>query len=104
MVSSYQVNLGEGGAAGKAVGVVLYVWYCVPVRDGDRVQGLVVSTGPPTVVLLWHEMEDGRPWPSARLAVPSRSMASNSALATAMRSGARRRGRQATDRPGVLRM
>jgi len=62
MVSSYQVNLGEGGAAGKAVGVVLDVWYWIPVRDGASVQGSVVSIGPPTVVLLWHEMEGGRPW------------------------------------------
>ena len=62
MVSSYQVNFGKGGAAGKAVGVVLYVWDWIPVRDGPSVKGSVVSTGPPTAVLLWHEMEGGRPW------------------------------------------
>ena len=62
MVSSYQVSLGEGGAARKAVGVILYVWYWIPVWDGASVQGSVVSTGPPTAVLLWHEMEGGRPW------------------------------------------
>ena len=62
MVSSYQVNLGEGGAAGKAVGVVLYVWCWIPVWDGASVQGSVVSTGPATAVLLRHEMEGGRQW------------------------------------------
>jgi len=61
MVSSYQVNFGEGGTAGKAVGVDLDVWYWISVRDGARVEGSVVSTGPTTVVLLWHEMEGGRP-------------------------------------------
>ena len=40
----------------------------------------------------------------ALLAVPSRSMASNSALATTKRSGAGRRGRQTTDWPGVVRI
>ena len=61
MVSSYQANLGEGGPAGKAVGVVLDVWYWIPVRDGTTVEGSLVSKGPPTVVLLCHEMEDVRP-------------------------------------------
>ena len=41
---------------------------------------------------------------AARCAVPSRNMASNSALVTARRSGARRRGRQVTGRPGVMQM
>jgi len=62
MVSSYQVNLGKGGAAGKVVGVVLYVWDWIPVRNGASIKGSVVSTGPPTAVLLQHEMEGGRPW------------------------------------------
>jgi len=71
-LSSYQANLGECGAAGKAVGVVLYVWNWKPVRDGASVQGSVVSTGPPTAVLLWHEMEGGQPWAfgASRGAVP----------------------------------
>jgi len=60
MVSSYQVNLRKGGAAGKAVGVVLYVWDWIPVRNGPSVKGSIVSTGPPTAVLR-HEMEGGRP-------------------------------------------
>jgi len=62
MVSSYEVNFGKGGAARKAVGVDLYVWDWVPVRDGASVKSSVVSTGPPTTVLLWHEMEGGQPW------------------------------------------
>ena len=61
MVSSYQVNLGKGGAAGKVVGVVLYVWDWIPVRDGASVKGSVVSTGPPTAILR-HEIEGQRPW------------------------------------------
>ena len=61
MVSSYQVDLRKGGAAGKSVGVVLDVWDWIPVRDGPSVTGSIVSTGPPTAVLLRHEMEGGRP-------------------------------------------
>jgi len=38
IVSSYQANLGEGGAAGKEVGVVLYVWDWIPVRGGASVK------------------------------------------------------------------
>ena len=49
----------------------------------------------------WRAEDHG---PLARLAVPFRRMASNSDLATAKRSGARRRGRQATGVPGVVRM
>jgi len=61
MVSSYQVNFGEGGAAGKALGVVFDVWYWIPGRDGARVEGSVDCAGPPNVVLLCHEKEGGRP-------------------------------------------
>jgi hypothetical protein len=61
MVSSYQFNLGKGGAAGMAVGVVLYVWDWITVRDGPSVNGSVFSTGPPTAVLR-HEMELGLQW------------------------------------------
>jgi hypothetical protein len=62
LVSSEEVNFGKVGAAGKAVGVVLYMWDQIPVRDGVSVQSSVISTGPPTAVLLGHEMEGGRPW------------------------------------------
>ena len=61
MVSGYQVNLGKGGAARKAVGIVLYVWDWIPVMYGLSVKGSVFSTGPPTTVLR-YEMEGGRPW------------------------------------------
>jgi hypothetical protein len=60
IVSSYQVKLRKGGAAGKAVGAILYVWDWIPVRNGPSVKGSIVSTGPPTAVLR-HEMEGGRP-------------------------------------------
>ena len=33
----------------------------IPLMDGASVQGSVISTGPPTAVLLGHEMESGRP-------------------------------------------
>ena len=62
MVSSYQASFGKGCAARKAVGVVLYVWDWVPVRDGASFKGSVVSTGPPAAVLLGHEIEGRRPW------------------------------------------
>jgi hypothetical protein len=56
MVSSYQVNVRKSGAAGKAVGVVLYVWDWTHVRDGPRVMRTGVPTGQPTAVLQ-HAME-----------------------------------------------
>jgi len=63
MVSSYQVNLGKVGAAKKeVVGVVLYVWDWIPVRDGTSDKSSVVSTGPRNALFLRHEMEGGRPW------------------------------------------
>jgi hypothetical protein len=61
MVSYYQVNLRKGAVTGKAVGVVLYVLDWIPVRNGPRVKGSIVSTGPPTAVPFRHEMEGGRP-------------------------------------------
>jgi len=51
MVRSYLVNLGEGGTSGNAVGVVLYVWSCIPVPDGPSVKCSISRTGPPTAVL-----------------------------------------------------
>ena len=103
MVCSYQVNLRKGGAAGKTVAVVLFIWDSIPVRDGPSVMGSVVSTGPRTAVLR-HEIGADDQEPLSRLAVTFRSMSSNSALATAKRFYVRRRGRQATDGPCVVRM
>ena len=100
----YEFYFGKGGAAGEAVGVILYMWNWVPVRNGASVECSVVATGPSTDILLGNEMEGGDHGTSARRAVPSRSMASNSALAMAKLSGARWRGRQATGGPGVVRM
>jgi len=60
MVSSHQVNVRRGGAAGNVVVVVLYVWDWIPVQDGPSVKGSIVSTEPPTTVLLRYEMEGGR--------------------------------------------
>jgi len=54
VVRPYKVNFGEGGAAGKAVSVVLYVWDWLPVRDGASVESSIISTGSPTSVLLGH--------------------------------------------------
>ena len=60
VVSPYEVYFGKGGAAGKAVGVFLYVWNCVPVRNSASVECSVVATVSTTAVILGHEMEGGR--------------------------------------------
>jgi hypothetical protein len=103
VVSPHKVNFGKVGAAGKVVGVVLYVCDWVDVRNVASVKGSVVSARPPNTVLLRYEMQGEDHGSSARRAVPSYRMA-NSALATAKRSGSRRRGRQVTGWPGVFRM
>jgi len=101
VVSPYEVYFRNGGAAGKTAGVILYMWNWVPVWNGASVECSVVATGPPTAVFLGHDLEGGDHCRSARPAVSSRSMASKSALATAKRSGAMPRGRQATGGPDV---
>jgi RecB family endonuclease NucS len=58
VIHPHKISFGKGGAAGKAVGVVLDMWDLVKVRDGASVQGSVISTRPPTA-LLGHEMEGG---------------------------------------------
>jgi hypothetical protein len=62
VVSYDEVNFGKGGAAGKAAGVVLYVWDRIPVRVGASVQSSIISAMPPNAVLLGHEVDGGRPW------------------------------------------
>jgi hypothetical protein len=59
IIGPHKVNFGKGGAAGKAVGIVLDVWDWVTVGDGASIQGSVISTRPPAAVLLGHEMESG---------------------------------------------
>ena len=100
MVSPYEVYFGKGGAAGKAVGIILYVWNWLPVRNGASIECSLVAIGSPTAVL-GHEMEGRRPryLGASGCSFPQRSMASNSALATAKQSGARR---QAKGGPGVI--
>jgi len=100
VVSSDKINFGENCAAGKAVGIIMYVGNWVPVWNGASIEFSVVSTGPPTIVFLGHEVEGGRPWSFGTSGCP---VLLNSALAVAKRSGARRRGRQDTGGPGVLR-
>ena len=51
VLSPDEVNFLKGGAAEKTVGIVLYVWDCVPFRYGSSVKGSVVSTRPPTALL-----------------------------------------------------
>jgi hypothetical protein len=43
----------------KGDGIILNMWNRIQVRDGSGVQGTVISTRPPTAVLLGHEMEGG---------------------------------------------
>jgi hypothetical protein len=75
VVSSGEVNFRKGGAVGKAVGVVLYVWDRVPVWDSASVQSSIISQDLQPLSFLgtrWRADDHG---PSARLAVPSCNMA-----------------------------
>jgi ribosomal protein S14 len=57
MISPHEINFRKECATGKVMGVIMYVWKWVSVGDGANVQGSIISTGPPTAVLLRHEME-----------------------------------------------
>jgi len=61
VVSSYQVNLRKGGAAGNSMVVFLYVWDWIPLRDDQCVKGSIFSTEPATAVLIRNEIEGERP-------------------------------------------
>jgi hypothetical protein len=103
VASCHQVDFGEDGTTEKLVGVIRDMPDGLAVQNGTGVEGSAIATGTPPVVLGYDvEAEDQEL--SERRAVPSRNMASNSALATASRSGASRRGRQVTGGPGIVRM
>jgi hypothetical protein len=57
VVSPNEVNFGKDGTAGKVMVLILDVRDGVAVRNGAGVHSTEVSTRPPTVVLLGHEME-----------------------------------------------
>jgi hypothetical protein len=61
VVGPNPIDFGDGTAR-KVMGVILDVRDGVAVRNGAGVQSTVVSTRPPTVVFLGHEMECRRPW------------------------------------------
>jgi hypothetical protein len=58
-VSPYEFYFGKNDAAGKAVGVILYMWRWVSVWKGATFESSVVATRPPTAVFLGHEFEGG---------------------------------------------
>ena len=70
MVSPNDVDFRKDGAAGKAVGVVFYVWDWVAFRDGAIVQSSVGSTGPPTAVLEQGPLEADSFTPSLFAGIP----------------------------------
>jgi hypothetical protein len=59
MICSHEIHFRKVGATGKEVGVVLHAWDSVPVGDSASVKGSVISTRPPTAILIEHEMEGG---------------------------------------------
>jgi hypothetical protein len=56
VVSSHQIDLGEGGTTEKLVGVVMNMTDWIAVRDDPGVECPVIGTGAPTVVLLGHDV------------------------------------------------
>jgi hypothetical protein len=69
------------------LGIVVDVPDRVAIRDGVCVESSVVTTRAPAVVLLGERYNADDQEPSERRAVPSFSIASNSALTIASRSG-----------------
>jgi hypothetical protein len=78
----HQIDLGEKATTRELVGII--------------VQHTIVSTGTPTVVLLGQIYRPEDQKHPERRAVPSRNMASNSALAIVSQSSANRRDRKVT--------
>jgi hypothetical protein len=56
VICPYEIDFGKGSAASKTVGVVLYVWHWVPVRNGTSVESTIISAWSPTGVLLGYKM------------------------------------------------
>jgi hypothetical protein len=61
VVISYQVDFGEDGTTEKLVGVVMDMPDGVAVGNGTGVEGSVIATGTPPVVLLGYDVERRRP-------------------------------------------
>jgi hypothetical protein len=104
VVICHQVDFGEDGTTEKLVGVIMDMPDGVAVGNGTGVEGSVIATGTPPVVLLVYNAERRRPETLGAASCAARKMASNTALAIASRSGASCRGRQMTGGPGIVRM
>jgi hypothetical protein len=61
VVSSHQVDFGEDGITEKLVGVVMDMPDGVAVGNGTGVEGSVIATGTPPVVLFGKDVECRRP-------------------------------------------
>ena len=59
MICSHDINFRIDGATRKVMSVALYVWHWVSVGDFANVHGSLISTTPPTAVLLEHEIKGG---------------------------------------------
>jgi hypothetical protein len=60
-MSSHQVDFGEDGTTEKLVGVVMDMPDGVAVGNGAGIEGSVIVTGTPPVVLLGNDVELRRP-------------------------------------------
>jgi hypothetical protein len=61
IVSSHQADFGEDGTTAKLVGVVMDMPDGVAVGNDTGVEGSIISTGPPPVVLLGYDVGRRRP-------------------------------------------
>jgi hypothetical protein len=103
VVCSHQIDFRKDGTAEMLVGVVVKVADGIAVGNGAGIEGSIITAGAPAIVFfgtMWRAEDQELP---DRRAVPSRNMATNSALAIASRSGGSRRVRQVTGGPGTVR-
>jgi hypothetical protein len=61
VLSSHQVDFGEDGTTEKLVGVVMDMLDGVAVGNGTGIEGSVIATGTPPVVLFGYDVERRRP-------------------------------------------
>jgi hypothetical protein len=61
VVCFHQIDFRKDGTAEKLVEVIVDVADGIAIKNGAGVEGSIIAAGASAVVLLWHDVEGGRP-------------------------------------------